>query len=198
MKIEQFTYFYPEKPFLITREQPLFQNCNQSNDWMAEKKYNGGRLLLHYVDGQFQFWNRHSAKFNFQPNEELQKALSNLKLNRYCLFDGELRNNKVIGVKQKVILFDIIIWEGELLRIPFSQRRKLLESLQLPIEGEPLGIVKQHKVDFNQLFEEVIKDEEIEGLVLKNLNGKLKVDRKSGQDSSWMLKIRRPSKNYKF
>lgn len=198
MKIVQFTYFYPEKPFLITREQPLFQNCNQSEDWFAEKKYNGSRLLLHYINEKFEFWNRHSDKFNFQPNEELQKALSTLKLNGYCLFDGELRNNKVIGVKQKVVLFDVIIWEGELLRIPFSQRRKILESLRLPIEGEPLGIIQQHKIDFNQLFDEVVSDKEIEGLVLKNQNGRLKVDRKSSRNSSWMLKIRRPSKNYKF
>ena len=198
MKIQQFTYFYPEKPFLITREQTLFETCNQSSDWVAEKKYNGGRLQLHYIDSKFQFWNRHGALFNFQPNEEMQSALASLKLKGYCLFDGELRNNKVIGVRQKAVLFDVHIWDGEILRIPFIQRRKILESLGLKIEGEPLGIVQQYKTSFDKLFEEVIKDEEIEGLVLKSLNGQLKIDRKAGQDSSWMLKIRRPCKNYRF
>ena len=44
---------------------------------------------------------------------------------------------------------------------------------------------------------EVIKDPEIEGLVMKKTNGLFKISRTSGLDSRWMYKVRRPNKNYR-
>ena len=199
MKFDTFTYFYPEKPILIDKNQALFQTFSKSPDWVAERKYNGNRLELHYFEGKFQFWNRHGAKFaRFEAGKELLDILNKMPLKGYCIFDGELRNNKVIGIKQKIMLFDVFMWDGELLNTtPFKNRRQMLADM-IPIDGDPVGIPYQFTTDFPKIFEAVIKDAEIEGLVMKKLDGVLGVSRKANNDSRWMYKVRRPGTTYQF
>ena len=200
MNFDEFTYFYPEKPILISKDQELFTKLSDNPDWIAERKYNGSRLVLHYFNGKFQFWNRHNEKFSFNPDKAILDILHSLPLKGYCVFDGELRNNKVTGIKQKLMLWDTILWDGELLNdIPFNERHKIIQDI-LPEDGDPIGWPHQFESKFDSVFEEVISDKEIEGLVMKKLSGKLGVSRKTNQDSRWMYKVRRPHEggNYKF
>jgi len=199
MIFDDFIYFYPEKPILISKDQELFQKISENPDWIAEKKYNGNRLELHYLNGKFLWWNRHNQKFSFNPDKELLEVLHTLPLKGYCVFDGELRNNKVTGIKQKIMLFDTLIWNGELLSTPFIERRKILSNM-ISVDGDPVGIPYQFQDNFNSVFSNVIQDKEIEGLVFKKLSGKLNLSRKSNQESRWMYKVRRAHEggNYKF
>jgi ATP-dependent DNA ligase len=68
MKLDRFTYFYPERPRLLHIEQPLFESLSQDPNWVAEPKYNGSRLQLHYLDGAWQFWNRHGQPMDYRPS----------------------------------------------------------------------------------------------------------------------------------
>lgn len=200
MNFDDFIYFYPEKPILIAKDQDLFQRLSDSPDWVADRKYNGNRLVLHYFDGKFQFWNRHGAKMNFSPNEELLDALRSLPLKGYCMFDGELRNHKVHGISQKVMLWDTFLWDGELLTDKLFEERHAIVANIVKEDGDPLGCPHQFRTDFLDVFERVSKDKEIEGLVMKKLTGKLGVSRKTNSDSRWMYKVRRPHEggNYKL
>ena len=209
MKIKEFMYFYPEKPKLMHVKQDLFGLLSGDPNWVAEKKYNGSRLQLHLIDGKFQFWNRHEKKFGYIPTDDLDLELalfgSRLWKSRptsvpldYCLFDGELRHHKTIGVRNKIIIYDIFIYDGQLLvGVPFFKRREILETV-LEINYEPLGLIEQFHIGFDKLFDTVIEDPEIEGLVLKNLKGKLNLGRNGPVDSRWMFKVRKPSGRYKF
>lgn len=202
MEITTFSYFYPEKPTLISKDQTLFKTIGDSRQYVAERKYNGMRLQLHYINGKFQCWNRHhedlSQTIKFRPEGELAEALAKLSLNGYCLFDGELRQNKTKGIRQKMMLFDVFIWQNEMLiGVPFAERRKLLEGI-IPVDGDPLGIPFQFEVDFEKVFNQVIVDEEIEGLVMKKKNGQFKISRKNPVDSSWMYKVRKANNKYRF
>jgi len=199
MKIEKFTYFYPEKPRLISIQQPLFGLLNNKGEVIAEKKYNGIRLQLHCMpDGEFQFWNRHNTKLRYTPSEELQESLQQLGCQGYNIFDGELRHSKTKGVQHKIVLFDVFVQEGVLLNNrPFWFRRGVLEGLNFI--NENLKPIKQYDdVDFLRLFNQVSKEKEIEGLVLKSKTGLLSLGRKAGTNSKWMWKVRKPSKNYRF
>lgn len=200
MKITDFTYFYPEKPVLISKTQRLFNRINEDIEWIAEKKYNGTRLQLHYFNGEFQFWNRHGNKIRFTPDAELQAEFDALKpkLFGYCLFDGELRDKKVKGIRNKIMIYDVFIFNNNLLiGMPFKERRIILSKLFFEA-GDPLGLTEQFSGDFHKLFEAQANIEEIEGLVFKNKNGLLNLGRKNGLDSRWMYKVRKPTKNYKF
>lgn len=198
MKVDKLTYFYPEKPSLISIDQPLFQMVSDMEDFVAERKYNGSRLQLHYFENKFQFWNRHGQKFSYRPSDDLMDALHSLGLNGYWLFDGELRHNKVKGLQNKIMFYDVFVAENDFqLKVPFRKRREILESI-FNIDEEPIGLTRQFSSDFKSVYTEVIEDDEIEGLVMKDLNGTLNLGRKAGISSEWMYKVRRPSNSYKF
>jgi len=201
MKLKSFMYFYPEKPKLMHVDQLGILPPKQ---WVGELKYNGTRLQLHcnFTAGRlncpYQFWNRHEQELDYTPTPEISDILHALPIDGYTLFDGELRHNKTIGVRNKIIIWDVFILNGELLvGMEFRERRKILEGM-FKVNGEPVGITEQYHVGFKQVFESVISEDEIEGLVLKNVQGKLSLGRRSAVDSNWMFKVRKPSGRYKF
>ena len=135
---------------------------------------------------------------SYSPDPELSDALHGLKLSGYKLFDGELRHNKVKGIRHKIILYDVFIWNSELLiGKPFWFRRNILKGI-LKCDAEPLGIAKQYGSNFREIFHNVSQREEIEGLVIKSCQGKLALGRRSAIDSNWMWKVRKPNNSYRF
>lgn len=212
MKIESFQYFYPEKPRLLTINQPLFDWLSKDKNWVAEAKLNGSRLQLHFLNGHWEFWGRHGEPLAYKPTDNLLKALKKLGLKGYWLFDGELRHNKTKGIQNRICLYDMIIQEGKLLLgMPFKERRKILQSLILEeyptdnmdkIDGQfvkqLITIPKQYPFGFKSVFGHLTKEDEIEGLVIKNLEGKLNLGRKAGTNSGWMWKVRKPNGSYHF
>jgi ATP-dependent DNA ligase len=203
MKLDRFTYFYPERPRLLHIEQPLFESLSQDPNWVAEPKYNGSRLQLHYLDGAWQFWNRHGQPMDYRPSLEVMEALDGLDLKSYWLFDGELRHNKVKGVQHKIMLYDVFAGEGQLLlSAAFQDRRHLLTCVLRPhLLVEPdsaLGLPCHYRDSFREFFLKLTQDEEIEGLVLKDLRGRLNLGRTKAAESAWMWKVRKPSGSYQF
>ena len=210
MHLNEFTYFYPEAPKLLHVGSDLFHRLSQDPAWIAEKKYNENRLELHcrarhYMrrvprHGYFEFWNRHHELLNYEPSEEMAEALVLLfeNLKGYCLFDGGLRHNKVKGVRHKIVIYDIFVWNSELLlREQFDERRKRIADL-FPNDESIIRIPEHYPGSFDQTYCRVIEDDEIEGLVMKRLTGKIKPGRSAPIDSNWMFKVRKPSGRYKF
>lgn len=196
MRIYEFTYFYPEAPKLLHVESDLFDRLSRDPAWVAEKKYNEQRLELH-CNGDFEFWNRHAEKLGYVPSVEVSEALGNVPLRGYCLFDGGLRHNKTKGVRNKIVIYDVYIWESRLLlSMPFKERRNIIEDL-FPCE-EAVIRVPEHMKFTKATFYDVIKEDEIEGLVLKNLKGHIVPGRTAPVNSNWMFKVREPSGRYKF
>ena len=199
-EIRDFKYFFPEKPRLLHIEQPLFDQLSADPRWIAEPKFNGSRLQLHHIDGAFQFWNRHEQPMAYTPSPEVKEALAGLNLKGYWLFDGELRHNKTKGVRHKIVLYDLFIAGGTLLLgAAFRDRWGILETL-LHYNGDYnlLSLPTQHPEGFRQVFEKLTQDDEIEGLVIKNLQGQLQLGRGRAVESRWMWKARKPSGRYHF
>jgi len=200
MTLDTFKYFYPEQPRLLHIKQPLFEQLSADPKWIAEPKFNGSRLQLHFLDGAFQFWNRHEQPMAYTPVPEVKGALAGLNLKGYWLFDGELRHNKTKGVRHKIVFYDVFIADGILLLgTTFRDRRGILETL-LHYNGDYnlLSLSAQYPGGFRQVFGELIKDEELEGLVIKNLQGQLQLGRGRAVESKWMWKARKPSGRYHF
>lgn len=204
MKINAFTYFFPERPGLIHVDQPLFSRLSDDPQWIAELKFNGSRLELHRLpSGNWEFWNRHREKFSYTPTPDVAAALAALPLEagKYYLFDGELRHNKTVGVRNMIVLYDVFIFGDELLTgVPFADRRHILETLVKYGENDNrfLSIAFQFLGNFREIYDAAILDPEIEGLVMKNLGGKLDLGRKSAANSAWMMKVRKPNNSYHF
>jgi ATP-dependent DNA ligase len=201
--ISEFKFFYPEKPRLLHVDQPFFEELNNNPQWISEPKFNGNRLQLHHLpSGAFQFWNRHGKLLDYTPSPELKADLERLNLEGYWLFDGELRHHKVKGVRHRVVLYDLFICRGDLLcSLPFQDRRGVLETLfhyYGPDTGENLDLAVQYDQGFRERFQSYTDDPEIEGLVIKNLAGRLQLGRNRAVDSSWMWKVRKPNNSYRF
>jgi ATP-dependent DNA ligase len=196
MKLTTFTYFYPEAPALVNIDQPLFARLSEDPRWVAEPKYNGQRLELHCLPGAPQFWGRHKNRLTYSPTPEILAAIEDLRLPGYCILDGELRHAKVPGVSNRIMFYDVHAWDGELLiGKPFWFRRGLIED---HIYGAPFDFPLQYRTEFRKHFDVVTRDIEIEGLVMKRLDGKLALGRRSAANSTWMVKVRRESGRYRF
>jgi ATP-dependent DNA ligase len=203
MKLTEFKYFYPERAGLMHKDQPLFETLSNNPDWIAEPKYNGSRLQLHYLpDNSWQFWNRHGQKMSYTPSPELLHDLNGLKLRGYWLLDGELRHNKVKGVNHRVVIYDVFVADGIILSdIPFIQRRLALEQLfkcSGPSVSDILDLTWQYSTNFRQEFDKYKDNQEIEGLVIKNLKGKLNLGRTSSPKSTWQWKVRKANNSVRF
>jgi len=203
MKIKKFKYFYPEKPVLMTVDQELFQDLSDDDDWIAEPKYNGNRCVLWVIDGQVEFWGRHGKKlkYNDDPDPEIVKEMSTKFPKGVFLFDSELRHNKVKGIRDKLVIWDVFIWRDELLnKIQYWSRRAMLEVRIEDMDTTKISLIVQHRTDFKAAFEKYCNDptDEFEGLVMKNVHGILNIGRMSAANSLWMMKVRKPSGRYKF
>ena len=206
MKIKEFKYFYPEKPVLVHRDQSLVDDISNDPNWVAEPKYNGTRLMLHIIDGKIEFWGRHGDKlaYNNSPSQEIISKLQEMFPKGYYLFDGELRHNKVTGMKHRIVLWDVFIYNHELLyKQPYWARRSLLENHLTVGDNQDISLIEQYADDFRKHFADYTEGrhgdpDEFEGLVMKNLQGKIKPGRNSGANSSWMYKIRKETGRHKF
>jgi ATP-dependent DNA ligase len=199
--ISSFKYFYPERPRLLHVNQPLFESLSQNPAWVAEPKYNGSRLQLHVIDGAFHFWNRHQEPLVYTPSREVLDSLRSLDLKGYWLFDGEMRHNKTKGIKHQAVLYDVFIANGELLNAkPFWWRRQIMAGIKGLFVGDDatVSLTHQYRDRFREAFDGLITRDEIEGLVIKNLQGRLNLGRTRATDSTWMWKVRKPSNRYHF
>jgi len=206
MIFKKFSYFYPENPTLIHRDADMVEKMSALDDWIAEPKYNGCRLQLHIIDGDVQFWDRHGKRLAYDksPSETLVMRLKSLFPKGYYLFDGELRHNKVTGIRDKIVLWDCFIWEGEFLnRLPYALRRLKLEGFLSVGDDQELSLIIQYANNFRQAFEDYTggvhgDPDEFEGLVMKNIKGRLNLGRTSNNNSGWMFKIRKETGRHKF
>jgi ATP-dependent DNA ligase len=180
-------------------EQESFEAMSRDPNWVAELKYNGQRCPLWIIDGKVEFWGRHGKllKYNDDPDPEIVAYLKDKFPKGVFLFDSELRHNKTTGVRHKLVIWDTFIFRDRLLnKEQYWTRRAILEAR---LEAtEKVKLITQYPNHFAALYKTVIKDPEIEGLVLKNQHGMLNISRTSGQNSNWMYKIRKASGRYAF
>lgn len=194
--------FYPPKPILISIGQPLFSKLDRDPNVVAEMKYNDSRLVLkRSPQGEFEFWNRYGARFNYSPSENLLANLKRLNWKGHCVLDGGLLHTKVKSVKHHVVLWDVIVWDGEeVIKKPFSERRVILEKVfeVSKLFDNNLLLSPQWKTEFRKLYHEVIKADYIEGLVMKRLDARMVLGKTSSPVVATMWKVRKPTKNYRF
>lgn len=126
MKIKSTRYIYPPRPqSAIPREA-----ANQYADygWIAQLKYNDARALVKYLpsptgnanDVPVELWGRHGEKFrNYTTPEhlitELREVHKKLGLNpnEWSLLDGGLLDFKHEAIRDTIIIWDILVKDGD-------------------------------------------------------------------------------------
>lgn len=193
-------YFYPNRPLLYTVEHPDILRFSYDPNYVAEIKKNGDRLCLQKENDKFIFMNRHKELLKrYTPIPEVLDELHSLNIPNNSQLDGELMHNHTKATKHQLYFYDVYLWGGECNRDSFRFRRAFLENLFANKKFSHLELAKQYaNEDFQKLYYSVIGSLENEGLVIKNLNGKLIFNTGKSNDVDWQIKIRKENKNYKF
>jgi len=208
--------YYPPKPILITIDQPLFSALELRTDVVAELKYNGDRLIEQRFElNRYEFWNRHGEQMKkFRPADELLAQLDKIRWEGNCVLDGELLHFKKKETKNHIVIFDVYLWNGSpTTGISFRERRGLLNRVAfcntayLPLDS---SVIDEHYLElapqwkggvkgcFRAVYEEAIKRDEIEGLVIKSLDAKVTLGNSDSPVVPYMFKVRKSCKNYRF
>jgi hypothetical protein len=118
MQADPKTYIWPPRP---TARIPIADAIVLYGDlcWIAQLKYNDTRLLIKYLpDGNIELWNRHAEKLRsyHAPDwllQQLQDVKEILNLKGYCLLDGGLLDQKHRAIKDTIVIWDILVNDGE-------------------------------------------------------------------------------------
>ena len=198
-------YYYPNRPILISPDNPSVELKSNDINWDAEIKWNGDRLVLQKQENpnkknfeNFVFFNRENDVLKYAPIKELMEELKALNLPPETQLDGELLHNKTKKIKNRIIFYDIYILGGHNVTGILQERRDILKLLFNDKKFKHIEIAERFETGFTEKFKEVITREECEGLVLKNKTGKIVFNTIKSPDVCWQNKIRREHKNYKF
>lgn len=218
MRYDSFIYLFPPRPEHRIRWTSLSKYDN--SEYFATPKLNGDNVVLFISpDKKWQLWNRHKkpkVRYKDLQFEKLYRGTGWLVLNGEYLdkskrdADGQIFNHKFI-------IFDILVYNSEILiGKTYEERMELLEKLypcqqfrikESGVEYDPylcqLDIPDIYKVanfmgGFEDLYKKIIQVDMYEGLVLKRRSAPLEPLFRDGNNSSWQLKVRKPTPNYEF
>jgi hypothetical protein len=207
----KFIYIYPPRPKNAIPSDELTFWDNDS--LLGQPKLNGSNTTI-YTNGEKHIvMNRHNQRLtNFRITDE--EVASMYRGNgEWMVINGEYMNksqNDETGrpFNHKFVIFDILVLDGNyLVGTTFEQRVAILNDLygQVDCEKEHLyGIseniyrVKSYNGGFLDLYNDLIKIDMYEGLVMKRKNAKLELGTNEMNNVKSQLKCRKPTKNYAY
>lgn len=189
----------------------------KSGLWLAQRKYNGIRNVIHVKNGNVNFYTRdcelHSPKNFLMTKQYKDEIMSlNIDLSKEYIFDSELMG-KQIGGKKEVVLFDVLMAEGRYLfgNPTLVKRFDILKDIchNVPtIEGlsfdqitRKIYLIENFYQNFKDRFNESLNDPRLEGLVLKKLNSALDHFGDQYYETKWLIRCRKAfsaTKSYNF
>ncbi len=194
---------------IIPFEPVSTENIPRGDQWIAQIKWDGVRVLT-YFDG------RETRLFNRKLNERTRHYPELVAIDSYCsaqsvILDGEvialgrdgkpsfhevmrrdgIRRMERVKQAQKFVpvtymVFDVIFNNGRWIHhLPLRERLEILSDIVMP--GDHIQLVSSHH-DAETLYD-VIEQQGMEGIVLKDLDSKYVI---GGKNNRWQKK-----KNYR-
>lgn len=218
MEYNSYKFIYPPRPEQkITDAQLIFYES--LGEFLAQPKYNGDCCNVFLIPGEeIKIINRHNEpKKKIDPMTDFDGLMSD----RPMVLSGELMSKSKLGedglTLKGFIIWDILVHDGEyLIGSTVEERMELLEKLwptnRMMVSEKGIfhyehlsftpniGIYKSptYLTGFDTLYHELVKTDAYEGLVLKKKAARLTYGFNEKNNSSWQIKCRKPTKNYKF
>jgi len=189
-------FFFPPQPTRLWPNAQFFEQLSCDSNYDAEVKYNGWRLEIHVDPKSLIFYNRHGTIINIDSNLFSHK-FENIPYE--SVFDGELINFRTTNIKNIIIIWDCMFWNGKDLRhLPLEERRTYLPWKRKPknLITKPKGQVYKTTQKTRKLIEFyetiVAKNDPLEeGIVVKNKKSKYEFSIKSKFETSHWYKIKK-------
>ena len=212
MKYNSYRYIYPPRPRNPIKSDEL--NFWDNGTLTAQPKINGSNVVI-FMDGtRNMIMNRHNQRLtNFELSQSELQNLYKCNPGELMVINGEYLNKskqdeRGITFNHKLIIFDILVFKSDyLIGSTFSERITLLDELYGTKDSEKSFLysisdnvyrVKSYETGFKQIYDELIKIDMIEGLVLKRKNAKLEIGNTENNNTKSQLKARKNCKLYKY
>jgi ATP-dependent DNA ligase len=210
MKYQNYSYIYPPRPRNSVPPRDISKWDNKM--MLAQPKLNGSNCVIFLNEENLVVMNRHGQRLtNFQLSKsEITKLHSG---SGWMVLNGEYLNKSKrdetgLVFNHKFVIFDVLVYNGQhLVGKTFQERVNLLDELFDQKESEKNYLyniseniyrVKSYYDNFNELFEDFIKIDMIEGLVCKRTTAKLELGISENNNFKSQVKFRKPTKNYSF
>lgn len=201
-----YLYLYPPRPERALPETSI--QFMEGKGYGAQVKKNGTCTVIFSRGKEVIFKTRHPESNNgehraWQPLPEHIKFFQSSS-KKWTVFVAELLHSKVPGIRNQLVINDILVFEGEqLVGKTFAERQEILHSQwkgedegdQIRV-SEYVSIAKTFLKDFKKLWGGLKAEDE--GLVFKHMDIPMARCIKASSNTSWQLKIRRPATNYSF
>jgi len=206
MNYSSFRYYYPPRPETVVPQAslPLFEN----KGYIWQPKLNGSCALIFTNGKEVRLMSRHKDTFtyNHMKNEEMLL----LQRNGWTVLAGEYMNKGQKGFDGKVfnlkfVIWDILVHSGTyLIGTTVAYRMELIDTLypSTPYDGwiekvsENIYKAKCFTTGIAKMYAEIIKIGMYEGFVGKKATAKLEMGMHANNNRGWMVKCRKPTKNY--
>lgn len=218
MKYTEYKYLYPPRPEVKIPSNDLYKFDN--GEYIAQPKYNGSCYIVFTNGDEVHVCNRHKEEPMIRNPYIDWRGLA--RSNDWYVFCGEYLNKGKVGennVKEvdKFVIWDILVWENEyltgmttidrisLLEKHFPCHRAIVKGSKLEMykhlcNTDIKGIYKAptYMNNFEQLYNELVKVDLYEGLLLKKGTSKLSFGFQEKNNTDWQVKCRKETKIYNF
>lgn len=210
VRYDSFSYLWPPRP--ESAVAPLVLKSLEKRGWIAQVKKNGTcSVIFVSPDKKVTAMNRHNEEHKaWTPTPEVMADFARLPGNGWYVFVGELLHNKISSAALKNIHYvhDVLVANGEyLVGRTQEQRQDILHDLLMTddavetashyVVSPYLWIPVEYEADFAGLFAS-LKDDEDEGIVMKDPNQKLVFCSRQKANVAGQVKCRRTHKNFSF
>lgn len=199
-------YIYPPRPEYKISPNSLI--TYDDGNYMSQAKFNGSCCEIYIQNDKFISKTRHNSILgNFKLSTD---ELSILKRENSMVYVGEYMNKSKRDINNQIwnnkyVIFDILVNNNDyLIDVTYKERYDLLTNMftlkdyddYLYQISENIFLVKSFFSDFRKRYDDIIKIDMLEGLVIKKNNAKL--ERGSKEKNNLSIKCRKTTLNYSF
>ncbi len=205
----KYRYIYPCRPKNAIPSKDIVNY--DDGRFLAEPKVNGSNCVIFTNKKEFKVMNRHNqAMADFRISKE--EIFDTLPNDGWNIIVGEYMNkakrdeNKNL-FNHKLIIHDLLCFDSEyFLGRSFDDRMSLAYDRFNPKDynnfmykiSDNINIVRVFYNDFTNLYNELIKIDMVEGLVIKRKNALLEIGLREENNHMSQVKSRKPEKNIRF
>ncbi len=219
----EFRYFYPPRTEMKVEPTSglVLPMWEKFPDAIGQFKLNGTRNMLYiYPDGRIECWNRggkgkqptQQKQYDLTLAQAAQIALLGLPRGKFHVLDGELLHSKTKNVKDILYMFDMLVFNGEhLIGQSYGARYSILQNLMMtagltyfpadfaPKDGRMYLAENFPANRWDWMWQTAQNIEFCEGMVLKRSGpiSALEYGFREINNAGFMLRVRKPTKNYR-
>jgi len=212
MDYEKYRYIYPPRPKNAIDPKDLIFWDNKT--LISQPKLNGSNTTIYTNGREIKVMNRHNSPLtNFKISREEIMSIFRGNEGEWLVINCEYLNKSKKDetnnlFNHKLVIFDILVSKSDyLIGSTFSSRVDLLDDLYgreesgkeyLYSVSENIFRVKTYENNFKEIYDNLTNIDLCEGLVLKRKGAKLEAGSSENNNYKSQLKVRKPTKNYKY